>query len=139
MITSHFGPRNTGIPGASTSHPGLDFRARPGAEIMAPQNGTVIEIGPQNKGGNAVFVSNDDGSMNGFAHTQGADGLKVGDKVTEGQVIGKSDGSGTKQPHLHFTYRPGTETTPAQKTDKAVDPLRTQFKDKPKSETCVSC
>ena len=106
---------------------------------MAPQNGTVTEIGPQAKGGNGVFISNDDGSMNGFAHTKGAADLKVGDKVAEGQVIGKSDGSGTKQPHLHFTYRPGTQESSAKKTDTAVDPLKTQYKDKPKSNTCKSC
>ena len=139
VLTSLFGPRDITMPGASKNHPGLDFRARPGAEIMAPQNGTVTEIGPQAKGGNGVFISNDDGSMNGFAHTKGVDGLQVGDKISEGQVIGKSDGSGTTQPHLHFTYRLGTEESPAKKTDIAVDPLKTQYKDKPKSETCKSC
>ncbi len=136
VITSSFGLRNTGIKGASKDHPGLDFRARKGDEIKAPQNGTVSEISNKDKGGNSIFISNDDGSMNGFAHTKNIDDLKVGDKVTEGQTIGKSDGSGTTQAHLHFTYREGTSASPAKSADKPVDPMKTQYKDKPKSDTC---
>ena len=76
--------------------------------------------------------------MSGHAHTQSADGLKEGGSVTEGSVIGTSDGSGNgNAPHQHYTYRPGTTENPATRTTGQVDPMKTQFKDMPKEEVCV--
>lgn len=137
IITSGFGPRNTGIPGASTNHNGTDFRARQGAAIMSAQDGKIASIDNREKGGDTIYIANNDGSMNGYAHTAAASGLKVGDAVSEGQKIGTSNGSGTKQPHLHFTYMQGSTDKRATEATPRVDPMTTQFKDKPKSESCV--
>jgi len=138
VLTSGFGKRNTGIKGASTNHNAQDFRARKGAEILAPQDGKVSKILSGSKGGNAILVSNDDGSMNGFAHTKVDSGLKIGDTVKEGSVIGTSDGSGTgNAAHLHLTFREGTPAKPATSNTPKVDPMKTQFKNMPKSEVCV--
>ena len=138
VVTSQFGPRNTGIKGASSSHSGTDFRAGNGADIKATENGTVSKIGGGGKGGNYIFISNDDGSMSGHAHTQSAQGLKVGDKVAEGSTIGQSDGSGTgNAPHQHYTYREGTPSNPATSATPKVDPMKTQFKNMPKQDVCV--
>lgn len=138
VLTSGYGPRNTGIKGASTNHNGQDFRAGRGAEILAPQDGKVAAIVENGRGGNAILISNDDGSMNGLAHTKATEGLKPGDKVQEGSVIGHSDGSGTgSAPHLHLTYRPGTPSEPATTSTPTVDPMKTQFKDMPKEDVCV--
>ena len=138
VVTSQFGPRNTGINGASKNHPGTDFRAGKGAEIKATENGTIAAISESEKAGNSILISNDDGSISGHAHTKASEGIKVGDKVSEGSVVGKSDGSGTgNAPHQHYTYRPGTPSNPATASTPKVDPMKTQFKDMPQKEVCV--
>lgn len=138
VVTSPFGPRNTGIPGASSKHSGTDFRAGQGVDIKATENGTVEKIGSSSNAGNYILISNDDGSMSGHAHTDAAQGLKVGDKVSEGSTIGVSDGSGTgNAPHQHYTYRIGTPSNPATQSTVTVDPMTTQFKNMPKNEICT--
>ncbi len=69
-------------------------------------------------------------------HTQASEGINVGDEVKEGNEIGESDGSGTNEPHQHYTYRPGTVEAPATTDTTPVDPITTQFEDKPDSEVC---
>lgn len=135
VVTSGFGPRNTGIKGASVVHNGIDIRAPKGTKIRATQNGKVIEIG-NNKGGNFIRISNADGSLSSHGHTQASEGINVGDEVKEGNEIGESDGSGTNEPHQHYTYRPGTVEAPATTDTTPVDPITTQFEDKPDSEVC---
>lgn len=105
---------------------------------MAPQDGKVDAILAGTRGGNAILISNNDGSMSGFAHTQVAPGLSVGDTVTEGSVIGTSDGSGTgNAPHLHLTYQKGTPANPATRSTPTSDPMTTQYKNAPASDTCT--
>lgn len=138
VITSPFGLRFTGIARASTNHSGTDFRAKRGADIRATENGIVKKIGSSGRAGNYILISNTDGSMSGHAHTAATPGLKVGDKVKEGSVIGTSDGSGTgNAPHQHYTYRIGTQKKPATQSTPKVDPMTTQFKNKPQKEICI--
>jgi len=140
VVTSGFGPRNTGIQGASVVHNGTDFRNPSGGEVLAPQTGKVEAIIPDNggSGGNQMLIKNDDGSMNGFAHTKADPNLKVGDTVTEGQAVGTSDGSGTgNAPHTHLTYREGTTSNPASRSTPTSDPMTTQFKNAPPASVCV--
>jgi RHS repeat-associated protein len=128
VITSGFGPREQPSPGASTNHNGIDLRNGLGGPVFSPQDGTVTIAGPKAKGGNTVVVSNDDGSRNGFAHTGPADGIVPGAKVTRGQQIGVSDGSGTTTAHTHMTYTPPGSTLTA-------DPVTTQYR----SQAAVFC
>jgi len=80
----------------------------------------------------------DDGSMSGHAHTDAAQGLKLGAKVTEGNTIGNSDGSGTGNAfHQYYTYREGATNNPATKSTSKVNPMKTQFKNMSKQEVCV--
>ena len=138
VVTSQFGKRNTGISGVSSNHPGTDFRAGSGADVKATENGIVTKIDSNSKAGNYILISNDDGSMSGHAHTDAAQGMKVGDKVSEGSTIGSSDGSGTgNAPHQHYTYREGSPCNPATESTPKSDPMTTQFKNMPKNEVCV--
>ncbi|MDF1594107.1 MAG: peptidoglycan DD-metalloendopeptidase family protein [Desulfobacterales bacterium] len=98
-VTSPFGPRGGG------PHTGTDLRNPKGNSAYATDNGTVILLRKDKKGGNQIKILNDDGSVSGYAHTHWVDGLKMGDKVNAGDVIGSSDDSGSGKPHLHFTYR----------------------------------
>ena len=93
-----------------------------GAEIHSVASGTVTEVKdgiPQNTpgltsravpitletvGGNHVIVRIADGVYAGYMHMQpGSIRVKVGDKVTRGQVLGLLGNSGNStEPHLHF-------------------------------------
>ena len=53
--------------------------------------------------GRGMLVANPDGEGNGYNHMTPLAGLKVGDKVKAGQLIGHNDTSGNQTgPHLHF-------------------------------------
>jgi RHS repeat-associated protein len=92
--------RGNGIHGA------LDIRNPSGRNVYSTESGKVLAVYSNNAGGNQIKILNADGSVSGYAHTAAATGLKVGDPVLEGQVIGQSDGSGVGTgPHLHYTYR----------------------------------
>src|SRR5277367_5966335 len=93
-----------------------------GAEIHAVTDGVVTQVGdgiPQNTpgakslavpipletvGGNHVIMEIGDGLFAFYAHMQpGSLRVKVGDKVTRGQVLGLLGNTGnSSEPHLHF-------------------------------------
>lgn len=87
-----------------------------GQEIIAPAAGVVTYIvdgvhdnqpGEMNRmvvPGNLVIIKHAEGEYSLFAHfKQNSIRVKVGDKVTKGQVIGLCGNSGnSSEPHLHF-------------------------------------
>ena len=85
-FTSGFGLRNTGIPGASTDHKGIDIGVDPGAEVKAIQDGVVEDIYPSfGNWGDGVVVKHADGSKNVYGHVKSE--VKIGDEVKAGQRI----------------------------------------------------
>lgn len=68
-------------------HSGLDFAGGVGLPITAPADGVVVFAGPLTVRGNATFIDHGWGVYSGFFH-QSEIKVKVGDKVTKGQVIG---------------------------------------------------
>lgn len=114
-ITSRFGPRNTGIPGASTYHQGLDIGAWTGASILASASGTV-EIAYSYGGyGNCILINHGGGIATLYAHCDSV-AVSVGQYVSQGQVIGYVGSTGVSSgPHLHYEVRVnGVLTDPAQ-------------------------
>ena len=133
IVTASFGARLHPVTGEPDLHNGTDFRARQDAPVRSTQNGQVRAIRAGGPGGNQLLVDNHDGSLSGYAHVSVPEGLREGDSVTRGQVIGTSDGSGrVTAPHLHYTYRPGTLHAPASPGTPPVDPMRTQLRRYPK-------
>ena len=116
-ISSYFGSRNTGIPGASTNHKGIDIAASSGAAIVAVLDGTVITSEKSSVRGNYIMIDHGGGIISLYQH--GKDGTKtvsVGQKVTKGQTImgvgmtGVASGN-----HLHFeVWKNGTPQNPLQ-------------------------
>lgn len=108
-FTSGFGPRNTGIKGASKVHKGLDFGAKKpnvdGDNVYAVADGRVEKAGPGTGYGNVIYLQHSSGYSTRYAHLSKML-VKAGDTVKAGQVIGKMGktglGSGT---HLHFEVR----------------------------------
>jgi murein DD-endopeptidase MepM/ murein hydrolase activator NlpD len=88
-----------------------DFDLAIGDPILASRDGTVISVEQRWPDSdrvcgheNFVFVAHDDGTVFSYVHltTNGAR-VRVGDKVTAGQLIGRSGDSGCSSgPHLHI-------------------------------------
>ncbi len=102
-ISSPQGPRNTGIPGASTNHKGVDI-AGVGydTEVLAAKAGVVIVSVHSSSYGNYVVISHGLGNTTLYAHMSSRK-VKEGDVVTQGQVIGITGSTGISSgPHLHY-------------------------------------
>lgn len=104
-VTSFFGPRTHPITGKYHNHSGTDIGAYSGTEIYAAHGGIVLTSAYHSSYGNYVVLSRGDGVTTLYAHMSKR-AVKVGDVVSQGQVIGYvgSTGSSTA-PHLHFEVR----------------------------------
>ena len=107
--------------GGYKGHKGMDIAppkpGQTGMPVYAAFAGTVQRTyrssKPGNKNstwaprrtGNGVLISNPDGEGNGYNHMTPVAGLKVGDKVAAGDLIGHNDRSGNQTgPHLHLEF-----------------------------------
>ena len=103
-ITSGYGGRNTGIPGASTNHKGIDIGCPTGTPIVSVLDGKVIFTGYNRYRGYYIMVDHGGGVVTLYQHCK-ANSFKVsvGDKVKAGQTIILSGATGIGSgPHLHF-------------------------------------
>jgi murein DD-endopeptidase MepM/ murein hydrolase activator NlpD len=84
-------------------HQGIDFAASTGTPVVAAGDGTVVEIRRWGGYGNWLRVRHSGGYESGYAHlSKYADGLKVGDRVSQGEVIAYVGSTGRSTgPHLH--------------------------------------
>ena len=104
-ITSPFGPRDTGIPGASTDHLGVDIGAAYGTAVYAAQSGKVIQAGWNGGYGYSVTISHGEGVTTLYGHMSSYS-VRVGNQVDRGQVIGKCGSTGISSgPHIHYEVR----------------------------------
>lgn len=104
-VTSVFGPRPNPLnPTQQQNHRGIDIRNPSSQPVYNPRDGVVTNISPTSTGANRIKVVYPDGVMCEFLHTAPSVGLH--NKVSEGQVLGMSDGSGNVTgPHLHMECR----------------------------------
>lgn len=92
------------------THEGVDIRAAEGTPIFAIEDGIIIKAAPDSKGVNAggghmIIASFENGVEGRYMHLSSY-GVKAGDRVRAGQVIGFTGNSGeSTTPHLHFEYR----------------------------------
>ena len=102
-ITSPMGGRNTGIPGASTNHKGVDIGGvYYTSEIYATKAGVVIKSELSSSYGNYVVISHGTGNTTLYAHMSKRL-VKEGDVVSQGLVIGITGCTGISNgPHLHY-------------------------------------
>ena len=106
-VTSLFGPRSTGIAGASRNHKGVDVGVPVGTTVVAMRDGTVTKAGVGSGYGNVVYIRHADGYETRYAHLSGFN-VRVGQQVKQGQVIARSGRTGVGSgPHLHFEIRKG--------------------------------
>lgn len=108
-IISKFGPRNTGIAGASTNHKGIDLgrdKSKTTTDILAVDDG-IIYNNYWNKFKGWVIIVQHNGYQTLYQHLANQSTLKKGVAIKAGQKIGimgnSSDTSVLKVAvHLHF-------------------------------------
>jgi len=119
-VSSGFGPRNIGG-GASKNHGGIDLAVPSGTPAYAVANGVVKSAKNAGKScGGFIKIKHRDYTTK-YCHMTDFNIVKKGDKVTKGQLIGKTGGTKGGQfagnsggPHLHYeVVRRGTNVDPA--------------------------
>ena len=115
-ISSTFGGRRHPIHGNWRAHNGVDYAAPTGTPIHATGEGVIKSIGDQRGYGKTIVIEHHNGYSTLYAHqSKFAAGLKRGDKVSQGQLIGYVGSTGwSTGPHLHYEFRIN---------NKPVDPL----------------
>ena len=104
-----FGPRNAPTDGASTWHKAYDIPANGGDPVVSIMDGTVTSVNKSDEWGGgygiSVRIDHGNGIETEYHHMQvgSADNINVGDKVSQGQQIGKVGSTGTSTGnHLDF-------------------------------------
>jgi murein DD-endopeptidase MepM/ murein hydrolase activator NlpD len=101
-VTSAYGWRRDPFTGASQFHKGIDVAQAYGQDVQAAAAGRVVLAGDRGAYGIMIVVEHGQGQQTRYAHLS-AVGVKPGDRVDAGQVIGKTGDSGRATgPHLHF-------------------------------------
>ena len=98
-------------------HEGIDSAAPTGTPVWSVAGGQVIVAGWQGGFGRLVKIRHQNGYVSSYAHlSRYADGLRVGDRVEQKQVIGYVGQTGLATgPHVCFRV---------QRNGKYVDPVR---------------
>ena len=117
QIASNYGDQ-MGVNGGlrKSPHDGIDMKVAVGTDVIAAQKGKVIIAGFIQCGGNMIWVDhgrNKAGNaiLSSYLHLSKI-GVKVGDNISQGDIIGLSGVSGSDEcttgtPHLHFEMKAG--------------------------------
>lgn len=108
-ITSRFAGRTNPVTGRPENHSGTDFAAPDGTPFYAVADGTVQYIGKASGYGQWIVIDHPaevGGGCSEYGHMWNAfqTGLKAGDRVKKGQLLGYVGSNGQSTgPHLHLT------------------------------------
>lgn len=102
-ITSGYGNRTDPFTGLRGYHPGVDFAAREGSEVLAVASGIVTEADDERSGyGNLVEINHGNGYVTRYGHNSRLL-VKPGDRIRKGQAIALMGSTGRSTgPHVHF-------------------------------------
>ena len=106
-LTSGYGRRAHPVLGYTRMHEGVDFGAPIGTPILAAGDGVVVRVGVMGGYGTVVDVAHDQTwSTRSGPISRFASGLRVGDRVRQGDVIAYVGNTGRSTgPHLHYEVR----------------------------------
>ena len=107
-------------------HTGVDYAAPKGTPVMSIGDGKVTLRQWKGGGGNTVYIKHNSVYSTGYLHLSAyAKGLKVGDRVKQGQVIGYVGSTGASTgPHLDFrVWKNGTPINPLKMESPSVAPI----------------
>lgn len=129
-VSSRFNPgRMHPVLNRIRAHKGVDYAAPTGTPIRATGNGRIVLRAPHGGYGNAVIIQHGSRYSTLYGHlSRFASGLKQGDRVRQGQVIGYVGSTGLASgPHLHYEFRiDGQHHDPLTVKLPAADPLPRQ-------------
>ncbi len=109
-------------------HSGIDYAAQAGTPVFSVGDGFVMKKGYQKKGaGNYIKIKHNSVYTTQYAHLQKfAKGLKTGDHVKQGELIGYVGSTGySTGPHLDFRFFKNGEPVDPLKVDAPpVEPIK---------------
>ena len=111
------------------AHTGVDYAAPAGTPVMSIGDGVVISKGWGGGGGNTVKIRHNSVYTTAYLHlSRYAKGLKKGDRVKQGQVIGYVGSTGASTgPHLDFrVWKNGTPIDPLKMESPSVEPVSSE-------------
>jgi murein DD-endopeptidase MepM/ murein hydrolase activator NlpD len=108
-ISSGFGMRRHPLHRSWRTHAGIDFAAPTGTRVRAAGDGVVAFAGRDGGYGNLVVLRHRGPVSTAYAHlSRFAPGLRVGQRVVQGDIIGHVGATGwATGPHLHYEFRVG--------------------------------
>ena len=110
-------------------HLAVDYAAPKGTPVMAIGDGTVISAGYSGAAGNMVKIRHNSVYTSAYLHLSGyAKGIRAGERVSQGQVIGYVGSTGRSTgPHLDFrVWKNGSPINPLTMESPSVEPIRSE-------------
>ena len=112
-------------------HTGVDYAAPAGTPVMSIGDGVVTSRKNEGAGGNVVRIRHNSVYSTAYLHLSGyASGLKVGQRVRQGDVIGYVGSTGRSTgPHLDFrVWKNGSPINPLKMQSPPAEPLNEEFR-----------
>ena len=113
-------------------HTGVDYAAPKGTPVMTIGDGVITSMKYEGAGGNTIRIRHNSVYSTAYLHLSGyAKGLKTGQRVRQGQVIGYVGSTGRSTgPHLDFrVWKNGSPINPLKMDSPPAEPLKPDFKD----------
>ncbi len=112
-ISSGFGGRMHPIMNTWRQHTGVDYAAPSGTPVRSTGDGVIDFVGGKSGYGNVVVVRHQGVYSTLYGHlSQFASGLKRGQRIEQGQMIGYVGMTGwATGPHLHYEFRIADQAT----------------------------
>lgn len=111
-------------------HTGVDYAAPAGTPVMTIGDGVVTSRRNEGAGGNVVRIRHNSVYSTAYLHlSRYASGLKVGQRVRQGEVIGYVGSTGRSTgPHLDFrVWKNGSPINPLKMESPPAEPLKAEF------------
>lgn len=119
------------VTGRVRPHTGVDYAAPTGTPVMSIGDGTVISRKNEGAGGNVVRIRHNSVYTTAYQHlSKFAAGLKVGQRVRQGEVIGYVGSTGSSTgPHLDFrVWQNGSPINPLKLESPSEEPIKEENK-----------
>jgi murein DD-endopeptidase MepM/ murein hydrolase activator NlpD len=112
-------------------HTGVDYAAPKGTPVMTIGDGVVTSMKYEGAGGNTIRIRHNSVYSTAYLHLSGyAKGLKPGQRVRQGQVIGYVGSTGRSTgPHLDFrVWKNGSAINPLKMQSPPAEPIKESSK-----------
>lgn len=131
-ISSHFSyARKHPVYHVVRPHTGVDYAAPAGTPVVALGDGVVTFRAYKGSGGNTIRIRHNSTYETGYLHlSKYAKGLKVGQYVKQGEVIGYVGSTGASTgPHLDFrVWKNGTPVNPLTLDSPSAEPVPNELR-----------